>query len=76
PASMKDTAAVTKYQNDLALLHQIIVHSMKSKQTTDVTHTAKLLELIGKFEESYMGKKGARVELKQTPYLKRLATIR
>jgi len=76
PADMTDKAAVTKYQGDLALLHQILVYSMKSKQTTDVANTKKLLELIGKFEESYLGNKGASVEPKRLPYTQRLKTLR
>jgi nickel superoxide dismutase len=76
PEDMTDKAAVTKYQGDLALLHQILVYSMKAKQTTDVANTKKLLELIGKFEESYLGKKGASVEAERLPYTQRLATLR
>jgi nickel superoxide dismutase len=76
PADLKDRAAVAKYQGDLALLHQLLVYSMKAKQTTDTANTKKLLELIGKFEESYLGKNGASVELKRLPYIRRLATLR
>ena len=76
PEDMTDKAAVTKYQSELALLHQMLVYSMKAKQTTDVANTKKLLELIGKFEESYLGKKGASVEPQRVPYTQRLATLR
>ncbi|MGI9241155.1 MAG: superoxide dismutase [Ni] [Verrucomicrobiales bacterium] len=76
PADMTDKAAVTKYQGDLALLHQILVYSLKAKQTTDVANTKKLSELIGAFEESYLGKKGASVEIERLPYTQRLATLR
>lgn len=76
PADMTDKAAVAKYQGDLALLHQMLVYAMKSKQTTDTANTKMLLELIGKFEESYLGKKGASVGLEKLPYTMRLATLR
>ena len=76
PADMGDKAAVAKYQGDLALLHQILVYSMKSKQTTDPANTKMLLELIEKFEVSYLGKKGASVELKRLPFTQRLATLK
>lgn len=76
PEDMTDKAAVAKYQGDLALLHQMLVYSMKAKQTTDLANTKKLLELIGKFEESYLGKKGASVEPQRVPYTQRLATLR
>ena len=76
PANFGDEAAVKKYLADMALLHQILVYSMKAKQTTDTANTAKLLELIAKFEVSYMGKKGASVDQKKLPYTKRLATLR
>lgn len=76
PANFGDELAVKKYLADMALLHQILVYSMKAKQTTDPANTEKLLELIAKFEVSYMGKKGASVEQKKLPYTKRLATLR
>jgi len=76
PADLGDKAAVTKYQGDLALLHQILVYSMKAKQTTDTANTKQLLELIGKFEESYLGKKAASLDLEKQPFSKRLATLK
>ena len=76
PAGKQGAAAVNKYQNELKLLHQIMVFSMKSKQTTDVANTKMLNSLIDQFEESYMGKNGASLELKKQPYSKRLKTLR
>ena len=76
PADMKDKAAVAKYQGDLALLHQMLVYSMKAKQTTDTANTKKLLELIGQFEESYFDKKGASLERKRMPLTQRFATLK
>ena len=76
PADFKDEKAVKKYLGDLALLHQILVYSMKAKQTADKANTDKLAELIGKFEKSYLGNKGASVTPNSVPYTKRLATLR
>ncbi len=44
------------YEENLKLLHQIVVYSMKAKQTTDLNNVAKLRELIHSFEHSYIGK--------------------
>jgi len=45
------------YEANLKTLHQIIVYSMKSKQTTDVTNAQKLSELIHQLEHDYFGEK-------------------
>ena len=41
------------YVKKLTLLHEMLVSAMKSKQTTDTAHTAKLRELISDFSEAY-----------------------
>lgn len=43
-----------KYQRELALLHGLLVHSMKAKQTTDVAHVEKMRTLVGEFADSYL----------------------
>lgn len=43
------------YALKLSQLHEILVYSMKSKQTTDLANVEKLKELIHAFEHSYMG---------------------
>lgn len=43
----------TKYQSELAALHQILVYSMKAKQTTDQSYIKKLRETLDSFEASY-----------------------
>lgn len=43
------------YHLKLTQLHEMIVYSMKAKQTTDLANVAKLKELIHHFEHSYMG---------------------
>ena len=45
------------YEANLKALHQIIVYSMKCKQTTDIKNVEKLKELIHTLEHTYMGEK-------------------
>lgn len=42
-----------KYQAELASLHALLVYSMKTKQTTDLSYIKKLRMTLKKFEESY-----------------------
>ncbi len=42
-----------KYITNLTLLHQILVYSMKAKQSTDLDIIDKLNETVSSFEESY-----------------------
>jgi nickel superoxide dismutase len=46
-----------KYAENLQSLHQIMVYSMKAKQTTDLANVEKLKELIHQFEHLYIGEK-------------------
>ena len=41
------------YDKKLALLHEMLVSSMKCKQTTDLSHVSKLKELVKEFEKLY-----------------------
>ena len=41
------------YTEKLSQLHEMLVFSMKAKQTTDMAHVKKLRELIHQFEHSY-----------------------
>ena len=59
PADPADRAAQGKYLRELTLLHQMIVHAMKAKQTTDLEHCVKLRELIAKLRASYLGASGS-----------------
>ena len=43
------------YVKQLTLLHEMLVHAMKSKQTTETAHTEKLDELISEFSAAYFG---------------------
>ncbi|MFH2001291.1 MAG: superoxide dismutase [Ni] [Planctomycetota bacterium] len=57
PVQAEDKDAYSKYLHELTLLHQMIVHAMQAKQTTDEEHVNKLNALIHDFEHSYMGEK-------------------
>jgi nickel superoxide dismutase len=43
------------YALKLSQLHEMLIYSMKAKQTTDLANAAKLKELIHDFEHSYLG---------------------
>lgn len=49
-------AARAKYVRELSLLHRILVHAMKAKQSTDLEHVSALRALIEEFRKSYAGK--------------------
>ena len=49
----KDGDMREKYVKELTLLHQILIHAMKSKQGTDESHPAKIDELLHEFSDSY-----------------------
>ena len=42
-----------KYIKKLTLLHEMLVYSMRSKQTTDLTNVEKLRSLLTKFQTEY-----------------------
>ena len=45
------------YEKQLGLLHQILIYSMKCKQTTDLNNVNKLKRIIDDFEALYFKKK-------------------
>lgn len=45
------------YEENLKTLHEILIYSMKAKQTTDLANVGKLRELIHNLEHSYFGEK-------------------
>jgi len=47
--------AMKKYTGELTMLHGMVIHAMKAKQTTDLAQVKQLRDLIKKFEESYHG---------------------
>ncbi len=48
--------AYDKYQTHLALLHKMLVYSMKCKQTTDLGFIEKLRATVADFEKAYFHK--------------------
>jgi len=44
-----------KYITKLTLLHEMMITTMKTKQTTDLEHVKHLKELLSKFEVAYFG---------------------
>ena len=56
PQSHDDKQAMEKYNAELALLHGMLLHAMKAKQTTDLEQTKALSGLIDRFEKSYLKK--------------------
>jgi nickel superoxide dismutase len=45
------------YEKKLRLLHQMLIYSMKCKQTTDLANVSKLKELVNNFKALYFKKK-------------------
>ena len=50
-----DMKAQNDYFNKLTLLHQMLVYSMKAKQTTDLSNVEKLRHLLEDFHKAYAG---------------------
>jgi nickel superoxide dismutase len=55
PAEKKSGAAHSKYLGELTSLHEMVVYSMKTKQTTDLGNVERLRALIKQFKASYLG---------------------
>ena len=58
PASKSDARAYADYIRKLTLLHEMLVYSMKAKQTTDLSNVEKLRALLKEFETAYFGEAG------------------
>jgi nickel superoxide dismutase len=58
PTPSTDTKAYNEYVEKLVLLHQMLVYSMKSKQTTDPANVEKLRSLLAEFRTAYFGQQG------------------
>jgi len=50
-----DSDKHAKYVHELTVLHEMMVHAMKAKQTTDLRHVEALRTLIGQLKVSYLG---------------------
>ncbi len=55
PADPKDEAAFAAYVKQLSLLHAMLVHAMKAKQSTDMDNVQKLNALVDEFHQAYFG---------------------
>lgn len=55
PLEGGDAAAQEKYVAELTECHEILVHAMKAKQTTDLAHVEALRTLIHEFAHNYLG---------------------
>ena len=55
PVDPGDEIAHKTYVRKISLLHSMLVHSMKAKQTTDISHVEKLRELLVDFSAIYLG---------------------
>lgn len=58
PASKSDPKAYEDYVRKLTLLHEMLITSMKCKQTTDLENVAKLRSLLAEFRTAYLGEEG------------------
>jgi nickel superoxide dismutase len=58
PVDKSDGKAYADYVRKLTLLHEMLVYSMKAKQTTDLSNVEKLRALLKEFETAYFGKAG------------------
>lgn len=55
PVDKSDAAVRKKYIKQLTLLHEMLIYSMKAKQTTDLANVEKLRSLLTEFRTSYLG---------------------
>ena len=58
PVESLETPAGAKYVEKLRLCHEMLVASMKAKQTTDLEHVEQLRTLLAKFHEAYFAADG------------------
>jgi nickel superoxide dismutase len=55
-ASEHNVQEYKQYVRKLTLLHEMLVTTMKAKQTTDLENVAKLRTLLNRFHDAYTGK--------------------
>ena len=53
PVEADHSEAYMEYVNELTFLHQMLIYSMKSKQTTDLANVEKLRSLLTSFKDAY-----------------------
>ena len=54
PAAVPDSPDHHKYVERLILLHRMLIHAMKAKQTTDLEHVNTLRSLVQEFRRAYL----------------------
>jgi nickel superoxide dismutase len=64
PADKTEKAKYSQYTYQLTLLHKMLVHTMKAKQTTDLEHVEALRNLVAKFKDAYFGTDQGKVKKK------------
>lgn len=55
PAEKNQTKEYATYIEQITLLHEMLIETMKTKQGTDTDSVTKLRQLLKKFEKSYFG---------------------
>jgi nickel superoxide dismutase len=55
PPAEADTESQSDYIKKITLLHEMLIYSMKAKQTTDLANVEKLRSLLKEFREVYSG---------------------
>jgi nickel superoxide dismutase len=55
PVDKSDAAGYEKYIKQLTLLHEMLITSMKTKQSTDLANVEKLRSLLAEFRTAYLG---------------------
>ena len=58
PVESLETPAAEKYVEKLRLCHEMLVASMKAKQTTDLEHVEQLRSQLAKFHKAYFAADG------------------
>ena len=54
PVDKSESQAYQQYIKKLTLLHEMLVYSMKAKQTTDLSNVENLATLLGEFRAAYL----------------------
>lgn len=54
PVDRTNGKAYAEYVKKLTLLHEMLVYSMKAKQTTDLSNVEKLRKLLAEFRNAYL----------------------
>jgi nickel superoxide dismutase len=56
PVDKAKSRAYQEYIKKLTLLHEMLIYSMKAKQTADLSNIDKLRALLADFQTAYLGK--------------------